>query len=119
MDNIKEITYLGKTVRTKNFIEVSDEERNFLKSEYFKKPDKEIMLKQMKTISNGGVMNDKITRYYFKDLMAHTQVETAKWTVEDVFNSNELLGMFKAKTFTNKKVFPDEVPLVKNIETAI
>ena len=114
-----EINFNGKTLKTDLWVEVSEEERKQLKEEYFRLPDKGEVIAQMKKIATGGVMNDKITRYYFKKLMAKTQVETAKWTVEDVFNNTDLLGVFKAKTFNNKKVFPDDVPLVKNIEVAI
>lgn len=62
---------------------------------------------------------DKVNRYYFKELMAKTLCYKCKWTVDDVFNSKELLGIFKAKTLTNKKVFPEEEPLIRNIDTAI
>lgn len=63
-------------------------------------------------------MVDKITRYYFRDIMAKVHLKNAKWTVEDVFNSNELLGIFKAKTLTNTRVF-DSNNLSTNIDTAI
>lgn len=114
-----EINFNGKTLKTDLWVDVSEEERKQLEEEYFRLPDKGEVIAQMKKIAAGGVMNDKITRYYFKRLMAKTQVETAKWTVEDVFANTNLLGVFKAKTLNNKKVFPDEVPLVKNIEVAI
>lgn len=114
-----EITFNGKTLKTDLWVPVSEEERQELKNQYFSLPDKNIVIEQMRKIAGGGVMNDKITRYYFKKLMAKTQVETAKWTVEDVFNNAELLGVFKAKTLNNKKVFPEDTSLVKNIETAI
>ena len=114
-----EITFNGKTLKTDLWVPVSEEERQELKNQYFSLPDKNIVIEQMRKIAGGGVMNDKITRYYFKKLMAKTQVETAKWTVEDVFNNAELLGVFKAKTLNNKKVFPEDASLVKNIETAI
>ena len=45
-------------------------------------------------------MVDKITRYYFRDIMAKTKIKGSKWTVEDVFNSTDLLGIFKARTKT-------------------
>ena len=119
MDNIKEITYLGKTIKTKNFIEVTDEEREAIKKDFFTKPDKEAVIKQMKKLNIDGVMNDKVTRYYFRDLMAHTQIETGKWSIEDVFNSNELLGIFKAKVLNNRKIFPEDKTMANNIERAI
>ena len=113
------IEYKGKTLETKNYVEVSDEERQLLRAEYYKKPDKNEVIVQLRKLASNGVMMDKINRYYFRELMAQTQIYSAKWTVDDVFNSNELLGVFKAKTLTNKKVFPDDMPLSKKIEAAI
>lgn len=63
-------------------------------------------------------MVDKVTRYYFRDLMAKVQLKNAKWTVEEVFESKDLLGIFKAKTQTNSHVF-DSTSLSTNIATAI
>ena len=45
MNNIKEITYLGKTIKTKNFVEVTDAERETIKQEFFAKPNKEDVIK--------------------------------------------------------------------------
>ena len=64
-------------------------------------------------------MMDKINRYYFRDLMAKTLADGAKWTVEEVFSSTQLLGIFKAKTLKNEKMFPKDEPLISNIDTAI
>jgi len=113
------ISYKGKSVNTQNYIEISEEDRKRLQVEYYMKPPKEEVIKQIKKINSNGVKDDKITNYYFKDLMAKTQIKTAKWTVEDVFESKELLGMFKAKTLNNKSVFPDNKSEIDNIKTAI
>lgn len=113
------ISYKGKTVNTKNYVEITDEERERLKQAYFAQPDFENVKKQMKKISKDGVMNNYITDYYFKDIMAKVQIRTAKWTIEDLFNCNELLGMFKAKTLANDKVFPSTKSEIDNIMTAV
>lgn len=63
-------------------------------------------------------MVDKVTRYYFRDIMAKTRLKNAKWTVEEVFESKDLLGIFKAKTQTNSRVF-DSNNMATNIDTAI
>ena len=116
---MKTINYKGQSVTTKNYVEMTDEDRLRLKQEYFTKPPFEDIKNQMKKINLDGTMNDKITNYYFKDLMAKVQVKTAKWTVEDLFENIELLGMFKAKTLNNKNVFPDTKPEIDNIMTAV
>ena len=113
------IEYDGKSIDTKNYVELSQEEFEELRKQYYQKPSKQEVINQMKKIAKGGVMMDKITRYYFRELMSLVQISTAKCTVNDVLNSPKLLGIFKAKTLNNEKVFPPDKPLIKNIETAI
>lgn len=112
------IEYKGKTIEVLSWAEVTEEERLQLKENFFKKPDFSQVIKQFQTLSKKGVMVDKITRYYFRDLMAKVQLKNAKWTVEDVFSSKELLGIFKAKTLNNDQIF-DSNDLTTNIDTAI
>jgi len=73
----------------------------------------------MKKITSDGVMIDKITRYYYRDLMAKIKLSTAKWSVEDVFSSTDLCGVFKAKVLNSPKVFNPGVSMGYNIERAI
>lgn len=113
------IEYKGKTINTKNYIEITQQEQEELKTQYFEKPSFQEVAAQLQKIASGGSKMDKINRYYFRDLMAKTQIYSAKWTVEDVFNSRELLGMFYAKTLNNKNIFPDNEPKIKHIEKAI
>ena len=113
------IEYKGKALETKNFCEVTEEERQQLYNNYFSRPSLKVVQEQMKKIANGNVMNDKITNYYFKDLMAKVQVTGAKWTVEDVYENKELLGVFKAKALNSPKTFPPEKGIAANIERAI
>ena len=112
------VEYNGKSIETLTWVEVSDEERLQLKKEFFAKPEFSQVIKQLETLSKNGVMVDKVTRYYFRDLMSKVQLKNAKWTVEEVFESNDLLGIFKAKTMTNTRVF-DSDKLSTNIDTAI
>jgi len=113
------VEYNGKSVDTDVYTEITEEERADLERQFFEKPDLDIVKKQMIKINDDGVMADKINRYYFRELMAKTLCHKTKWTIEEVFKSKEVLGIFKAKTLTNKKVFPDEEPLIRNIDTAI
>lgn len=113
------IQYKNKSINTKNWVPVTEEELILYKSEYFKKPIIEEVFKQMKKITDNGVMTDKITRYYFRELMAQVLVDGAKWTVEDVFNNKDLCGIFKAKVLNSPKVFKPSAPMAYNIERAI
>ena len=113
------IEYKGKTINTSIYSESSEEERLTAKTEFFSKPDKSVVIAQMRKIASGGVMNDKITRYYFRDLMCKTQCATAKWTVEDVFESPELFSLFKGKVERSPKTFDPSCSLAYNIGRAI
>ena len=113
------INYKGKTLKTKHYKEITEEERSILEKDYYTLPKYSEVQNQFKKINNGGVKIDKITNYYFKELMAMVQCSCAKWTVKDVFENKELLGVFVAKALTNDKVFPSTEPLWKNVCTAM
>ena len=113
------IEYNGKSIETKNWLPVTENELKQYREEYYKKPSLNVVQKQMRKITNDGVMIDKITRYYFRELMAQTQLSTAKWTVEDVFNSPDLCGIFKAKVLNSPKVFKPTDSMGYSIERAI
>lgn len=113
------IEYNGKSIETKNWLPVSENELKQYREEYYKKPSLDVVQKQMRKITNDGVMIDKITRYYFRELMAQTQLSTAKWTVEDVFNNKEICGIFKAKVLNSPKVFKSTDTMGYSIERAI
>ena len=113
------IEYNGQSLITKNWGPVTEDELAQYREEYYKTPDLDVVKKQMKKITSDGVMIDKITRYYFRDLMAKVKLSTAKWSVEDVLNNTDLCGVFKAKVLNSPKVFKPEVSMGYNIERAI
>ena len=113
------IEYNGQSLITKNWVPVTEEELTQYRKEYYKTPELDVVQKQMKKITSDGVMIDKITRYYFRDLMAKVKLSTAKWSVEDVLNNTNLCGVFKAKVLNSPKVFNPEVSMGYNIERAI
>ena len=48
---------------------------------------------------------NKLTAYYFKDLMSKVKLYSCKWTVEEVFECKDLVSFFISKTEDNKNVF--------------
>lgn len=72
----------------------------------------------MKSLSKGGVKITNITNYFVKDLMAKTVLYYCKWSIEDVFNCKDLMAYYVRKTQLNKNVYPENKPLIKNVETA-
>ena len=113
------IEYKGKTLETKVPItHLTDEQVKQLREEFYRKPELEKVIKQMKTIHNGGTLMNKIVDYYIKHLIAQVTIETDKWSMADVFECKELLEFFYSKTLQNPKVFNSK-SLLANICTAI
>lgn len=116
----KTIQYNGAEIETEYWCEVSNEERLQLKEEFFSKPTKEELNVQFKRLHKGGPKMDKVNRYYFRELMAKTKLNDSHWTVEEVFESNDLIGLFKSRVESgSKKTFQESRTLAQNIEKAI
>lgn len=112
------IEYLGKTYNTTIHKDLTDEEFEEVRKEYYQKPDFQDVIKQFKTIDKGGVKSNHITNYYVKDLMAKVKVHFNNWTIEEALNHKPLIEFFAGKVNDNKKVYPDTMSLCKKIETA-
>lgn len=115
---MKTIHYKGQTVKTIHWKEMSTEQQQTLKQEYYRKPDFKLVEREFKNLKSGKVKYTNIEKYYFRELMSKVVLHHSKWSIEDVFNNKELLESFYAKTFKNDKVYPQDQPLIKNIETS-
>lgn len=114
----KLIKYKNKEILTKHWCELSDEEFNKIRDEYYKKPDFIDVNKEFVNLYKGGTKHSNITNYYVKDLMSKVLIYYNKWSIEDVLNNKDLTSFFVEKTRTNNKVYPQSNSLIKNIETA-
>ena len=110
--------YKGQQINTKHHYDLSDEQFNKLKQEYYSKPDFCEVEKELKRLKDGGIKISEIKKYYVKDLMAKVRLNKCRWTIEDVFNCKDLLGVFVSKISKNKKVFPPEKSTISNIESS-
>lgn len=117
---MKEIEYLGQTLQSK-WLEgdiVTQADLDEVRNNFYK-TTKEQALKQLKKILlDGGVMQDKIYKYYFEKIANDTLVEHAKWTINQLLASDEILAMFIRKARSNPKVFSSK-DLTSNVRTAI
>ena len=115
----KIIEYLGKKYEpTYEYDLLSDAEYNWLRDEYYHKPDFKDVQKEFQCIEKGGTKNTNITNYYVRDLMDKTLNKNNRWCIEDVLNCKELLSYFWHRTKLNDKVFlPNEKPRRK-LDTA-
>jgi hypothetical protein len=112
------IEYNGKVIETKHYAELSDEECAKIIEEMKIKPDiKEVEI-AIKKFHSGDNSINKITRYLFLDLIRHCKVHHCKWTINDMFECNDLIRHFYAKTLSNKNVFNSD-SIATNMETAL
>ena len=109
--------YKGQEINTIFHYDLSDEQFEELKKQYYSKPDFGNVEKELKRLKNGGTKISEIKKYYVKDLMAKVRLYHSKWSVEDVFNCKDLLGIALDKVSKNKKVYPPEKSTISNIET--
>jgi hypothetical protein len=113
------IKYKSREMLTTHFSDLSEEKRVELQGQYYKKPDLSLVLKELKGIHNGSNKQSNITKYFFKDLMAKVHLNGNPWTIEEVFESKDVLGILYSFISVNDKVFPPEIPEIKKIETAL
>ena len=111
------ISYKGKTKGIESGIKIiSDEYYNKLREDWYRKPDKDLVLRELKKFINGGNKTTNIVKYYYRDLMDNTQTLHSKWCINDIFDSKELLSWVVYKITTNSKVF-DGYSMNRNIDT--
>lgn len=113
------IEYKGRTVDTKHYSPLTDEQCNELREQYYQKPDMKEVVENIRKVHKGGVVVSKITNYFFKDLMAKVKLHHSKWSIEELFECNDLIRFVHGKTLDNRKVFPETNSDIKNIETAL
>lgn len=113
------IEYKGQTIETKHYSPLTDEECEQLRKDYYQHPTMEALRKNIRDIHLGKVNVSKITNYYFKDLMAKVKLHHSKWSIEELFECNDLIRYVHGKTLENKKVFPDTYTEIQKIERAI
>lgn len=115
----KTITHLGKTLETKFWFPLSDLQCEQLRNDFYNQPDFKEAKKEFLSIAKGGVKTTNITQLYLKEVMSKVKFHHSKWSLEEVFNCNDLIRVLYGKTTINKKVFPDSDSNIKKIETHI
>lgn len=113
------IEHLGKIRKTTAYAELTKEQCNQVRKEFFQKPNFDVVEKEMVRVSKGGVIIPNINQYYFFDLMAKVRRYAEKWTIEEFLQSDKLIQHFYGKTITNKKIYPDSMGLTAKIKTVM
>jgi hypothetical protein len=114
-----QITHLGKTLNTDHWYDLPEDKCLQLKAEYYKKPDFDLVKKNLESVYNGGTVISTITSYYVKDLMAKVKLESPRWSIEEVFESIDLIRYFWSRVLSSDKVYPKTDSDIKNFEAAL
>ena len=111
---------MGKTFATATKPqEISDEYLKNLKEEFFRKPSMADVRKQFEKIKlAGGKSHNYINRRYFFDLMCNTKIHYARWSVNEAFQSRDVIGHFLSRIIQNEKFFKPNQRVTKNLLTA-
>ena len=112
------LEHLGKVLETNHYVYFEPEKCEEIRKSFYEKPDWEDVKSNLITIENGGTSLSAINEYYFKDLMAKVKLYSPRWSIEEVLQSDKLLGYFWSRILASDKVFPKNAPLIKNFETA-
>jgi len=113
------IKYLGEEMLTTHFSDISEEKRVELRDLYFEKPSIIELNKSMIKIQKGSNKFNILEKYYFRDLMAKVILDGLHWTIEEVFESKDVLGILYSFISVNDKVFPPECSEISKLETAL
>jgi hypothetical protein len=114
-----QITHLGKTLNTDHWYDLPEDKCLQLKAAYYEKPDFDLVKKNLESVYNGGTIIGTITSYYVKDLMAKVKLESPRWSIEEVFESIDLIRYFWSRVLSSDKVYPKTDSDIKNFEAAL
>jgi hypothetical protein len=113
------IEYKGYTYKTSYDIHCTDEMREHLKALAYKKPSLKSVATEIYNLYNGGSSTVNIEKYFYRDLMYKTKLYCSHWTVEDVFECNEVLGYFLGLIKAHPNFFSATDSLVEQVFQAI
>lgn len=85
------ITHNDKSITTKYWADLSDEECETIRRNYKIKPKFERVKKEIFNIIKGSAKNTQLTRYYYEDLMYDVKKEGNKFTINEALESNDLI----------------------------
>jgi len=114
------IEHMGRILHTNHFNKnISDDICQEIREKYQEKPKKTLADRNLKKIHNGGTMVNHITGFYIRDLMDKVKLYSAKWSIEEMLQSNDLIRYFYSRILSSKKVYPEKLGLHSNFKTAI
>lgn len=113
------ITFQEKTLHTDHYYPLTTAECDEIRKEYYKKPSMELVNQNFKNIHDFKNNVSHIIEYYLKDLIDKVKLHSAKWSIEDVLKSDELIKYFYSRIKSNTKVYPEHFSIIKNFKTSL
>ena len=116
VDNGWIISTPNKSKKCKYYQSLTDEEHKSIVSDFVKPPNIDDVYKEIIRIHKGGVRNNHTTKYFIRPLMNKVKLKSAAFSVEEVLENKELMGMVIGVIKSNPKVFCEKT-LSGNIRT--
>ena len=113
------ISHMGKTFKTKHWINISEKECEKIREKYLEKPSKKTSRGAIGKNSHGEKIISHIKNYYFKDLMVKVRLHSARWSIEEILQCNDLIRYYYSSIISNKKVYPQQKGIYANFASAI
>lgn len=113
------IEHKGKILNTTHWINISSEKCSELRDLYYSKPEFPLVQDNLKSIYSGSTKVNYIVDYYFKELMSKTKLSGPKWSIEEVFESDDLIRYFYSRIQSSDTMYPKSSTDIENIKTAL
>lgn len=113
------IEWAGESINTKHYMDITEEHRQSIEDQWYAVPSQEEVDEQFRKIAQGSTIMSKVTMKYFNRLMSMCKVEYAKWTMEELLKSKELVGMILDKVQGSPKTFAPTNTEINNFKRCI
>lgn len=120
------ISYKGMQRWSIHHKDITDEEFQQAKEEYFAKPNHDDVINQLEKILQGtfldtadtGTAMTKIVRYYYRRLQAEVKLYNSNWSMKEAFESKNIIEYFVGKFINKKELFSKGDSNIDNISYA-
>ena len=113
------ITHMGKSFETIHFINITDNDCETIKNEFYKKPELKLVNTQFNKLYKGGKRINFIVDYYLKEVMSKARLSTSKWSIKEFFECNDLIRFAYGKIKNCSNFYKDTDSDIKNIKTVL
>jgi hypothetical protein len=113
------ICHKGKKLITKHWVNISSKTCKKIKDNYYKKPIKKDVDNELIRLRQGYNCTSFSKGYYFKDIMMKVRLYSAKWSIEEMLECDDLIRYYYSRMKSNEKVCPVNKSIQNNFETIV